>query len=115
MLNQIENTCSMQELTLHGTERIKDKQIFLATVRNYSEDFTDVDDPDPDDDHLNKLQCIIYNCQERTWEPLLHAIGFRKKHSYKGNNLGHDGKPVTINVWMLNITKKLRKEINKYK
>ena len=119
--NDIANTCSMVELTLASSNEIADRERFLSNIRNHFEDDNSSDvepgdkDWDEDNDTLTGIKCILYNCQNRNWEPHLHKLGFRKKNSYIGNNVGPNGNKVRINVWMLNVTKKLRKEINKYR
>ena len=109
----LENTCSMDELSEPIIALLDNKLEFLKWIRNHVDDNNDDDNYDPDNDELNKLQVIIYNCENRNMEPKLHTLGFRKKHSYIGNNPGPFGGHARINVWFLTITNKLRKKINK--
>jgi len=112
----LEQTCSMQEISIHSTSTIKSKEVFFNRLRDKCRYHGDIDSKyDEDEDSLLDVRCLIYNCQERNFEPYLKDIGFKKKNSYIGNNVGPDGNKVRINVWMLNVTKKLRKEINKYR
>lgn len=113
-INTLSDTCSMDELSEPSVDCLNNKLTFLQWLSNRICDNNDPDESyDPDYDELNKLQCIIYNCKERKIEDKLHSLGFRKKHSYIGNDSNFDGTKCRINVWFLNITTKLRKEIKK--
>jgi hypothetical protein len=111
-INNIEDTCSMDELSGVHIGDLVSFEAFIASLRKcYSvyrqhpvNKFTDC---------FDDVKVLLYNCDNRDLEKYFKELGFKKVLSYKGNNLNFKGKPATINTWLLKVTPKIRRAMTK--
>lgn len=107
---RLEQTCSMDELSSVVTSNLESKAEFVKTLRKcydvWNNEYTG-----GYSDNFKDTQVLIYNCEKRQHEGPLQKLGFKKVITYKGNNTDFEGKPVTINTWMLKVTPSLRKKM----
>lgn len=104
ILNHIDATCSMEELTCQPifiNQYKGDRIEFIKKLFNTCDD--DIED------HLNRTKAIIYNTYENSisFNKKLKSLKFKKVFFYKGND-----HPI-IYTWMTKITVKEIKQLAK--
>jgi len=77
--SEIENTCSMAELTgLVSLSKINNSN-FLAALAKFEEDnFSN-------NKNTNPIKIVLYNCNDIAIKDMLIEIGFKVVHEYDGN------------------------------